>query len=84
MNIEEIEKFIQTNKLPEDKYLKITFRKRDPVYGVFVQGKDKSDLQSKNFWRIVTLNHFKEYQASKDVNLSKIFHGSDFTKLTVE
>jgi hypothetical protein len=84
MNIEDIEKFINANKLPEDKYLKITFRKRNPVYGIFVHGKDASDLQSKNFWRVVTLTKFKEYQVSKDINLSSIFHGSEFSRIAIE
>ncbi len=84
MNSEEIEKFVNNNKLPANKYLKITFKKRNPVYGIIIQCKDAGDLQAKNFWRIVTLTHFKEWQTSKDINLSRIFHGSEFSKLAVE
>lgn len=84
MNSEEIQKFLNANKLPDTKCLKINFKKRNPVYGVFVQYKDAEELQTKNFWRIVTLTHYKEWQNTKDINLSRIFHGSDFTKLIVE
>jgi hypothetical protein len=84
MSIEEIQKFIHSNKLPDNKYLKISFKKRNPVYGVFVQYKDADELKTKNFWRIVSLTNFKEWQTSQDINLSRIFNGSDFQKLTVE
>ena len=84
MTSEEIQKFVKANKLSDDKHLKITFRKRNPVYGIFVEYKDAAELQAKNFWRIVSLTHFKEWQSSKDINLSRIFSGSDFVKLVVE
>lgn len=84
MNVEDIQKFIDTNKLPENKHFKITFRKRNPVYGIFLNGKDSGDLQSKNFWRIITISKLKEYQVSKDINLTSIFHGSEFSRLAIE
>ncbi len=84
MSSEEIEKFIKATKLPANKYLKISFKKRNAVYGIFIHCKDARDLETKNFWRIVTLTHFKDYQTSKDINLSRIFHGSEFSKLSVE
>lgn len=84
MSPEEIQKFIKSNKLPADKHLKITLKKRNPIYGIFVECRDAAHLQSKNFWRIVTLTNFKEWQNSGDLNLSRMYHGSDFTKLTVE
>ena len=49
MNSEEIQKFLTNNKISDKKMLKITFRKRNPVYGVFVQFKDAEELQAKNF-----------------------------------
>lgn len=83
MNVLEIQKFLATNKLAKDKYLKITFKKRDAIYGIFVQGNDHADLEPKNFWRIVTFTHFEEYNKSKNINLAKIFSGSEFTKISV-
>ena len=81
MTTEEIEKFL--GKSPEEAYVKIYFKKRDSIYGLFVKDRDYRDLSSKNFWRIVTKVHFDEYKKSKNVNLSRIFSGSDFAKLSV-
>ena len=83
MHIEDIEKFLNTKLSKEKNYVKITFRKRDPVYGLFIQDKDFVHLKSKNFWRIVTRTHFDEYRKSKDMKLAKIFSGTDFTRLSL-
>jgi hypothetical protein len=83
MNTEDIEKFLDTKTTPKSNYVKIDFKKRDSIYGLFVKDRDYNDLKSKNFWRIVTRTHFDEYNKSKNVNLAKIFSGSDFTKLTI-
>ena len=83
MQIEEIEKFLDTKITTDDKYIKIDFKKRDSIYGMFVKDRDYNDLKSKNFWRIVTRTHFNEYRKSKNANLSRIFSGSDFSKLTL-
>lgn len=83
MQIEEIEKFLDTKLTTDDKYIKIDFKKRDSIYGMFVKDRDYNDLKSKNFWRIVTRTNFDEYRKSKNTNLSRIFSGSDFSKLTL-
>lgn len=83
MQIEEIEKFLDTKTTTDNKYIKIDFKKRDSIYGLFVKDRDYNDLKSKNFWRIVTRTHFDEYKKSKNTNLAKIFSGSDFSKLTI-
>jgi hypothetical protein len=83
MNTEEIEKFLDTKTSEKNNYVKIDFKKRDSIYGLFIKDRDYNDLKSKNFWRIVTRPHFDEYNKSKNVNLAKIFSGSDFTRLTV-
>lgn len=84
MNAEEIQNFLQSNVLTENKYLKITFKKRDPVFGIFLKGTDFTELANKNFWRIVTLTHLKEWQTSKDMSLSRIFNGQEFTRLAIQ
>jgi hypothetical protein len=81
MNIEEIENFLKKKTSPEANYVKIQFKKRDAIYGLFVEGNDYVDLKSKNFWRIVSKTHLDEYQKSKNINLAKIFSGSDFQGL---
>lgn len=84
MNIEEIQKFLDSKTSEENNYVKISFRKRDSIYGLFVKDhNDYSDLKSKNFWRIVPKSQFDAYKKTRNINLAKIFSGSEFTKLTV-
>ena len=82
MNSEEIEKFLDTKTSPRNNYVKIDFKKRDSIYGLFVRDADFKDLKSKNFWRIVTRQHFDAYNKSKNSNLAKIFNGVEFSRLT--
>ena len=83
MNSEEIEKFLTEKTTASEIYVKIDFKKRDTIYGLFVKDKDYGDLKSKNFWRIVTRTHFDEYSKSKNVNLAKIFNGAEFSRLSL-
>ena len=83
MNIEEIEKFLDTKISIDSNYVKISFKKRDSIYGLFIKDRDFSDLKSKNFWRIVPQSKFDAYHKSKDVNLARIYSGSDFSRLTL-
>jgi hypothetical protein len=83
MNIEEIEKFLKKDKSELDQCIKINFKKRDSIYGIFVKSNDYNDLKSKNFWRIVTKTHFDSWHKTKDVNLAKIFNGSEFSRLVL-
>jgi hypothetical protein len=84
MNIEDIENFLTKKATsPDNNYIKITFKKRDAIYGLFIKDKDYTDLKSKNFWRIVTRTHFDEYNKSKNNGLAKIFNGSEFSRLTL-
>lgn len=82
MNTEEIQSFLE-DKLPSgDAYVKIDFKKRDSVYGLFIRDKDFNELKGKNFWRIVTRHNFESYKKSRDNNLARIFNGAEFSKLT--
>jgi hypothetical protein len=84
MNIEDIQKFIDTKTSAGNEYVKIAFKKRDAVYGLFIrEHRDYVDLKAKNFWRIVPQSQFNAYHQTKNVGLAKIFSGSDFTRLTV-
>lgn len=85
MSNEEIEKFFDKQQVKEGQQVKIEFKKRDSIYGIFINtSKDYADLKAKNFWRIVTSLHFEAWKKSKDVNLAKIFNGSDFSRLVVK
>lgn len=84
MHSEDIQKFLSTKATGKDKYVKIDFRTRETVYGLFLtEDQDYKDLSSKNFWRIVTRKHFDEYNRSKNPSLARIFNGAEFTKLSL-
>jgi hypothetical protein len=40
------------------------------------------ELKRKNFWRIVSVKNLDDYRSSNDVNLSRIFNGAEFTRLS--
>jgi hypothetical protein len=84
MNVEEIEKFLDKQPLKQGQHVKIDFKKRDSIFGLFVKGNDYDDLKAKNFWRIVTATHMDEYLKSKNISLAKIFSGSEFSRLSVK
>lgn len=81
MNIEQIELFLKKDNPAPEAYVKINFKKRDAVYGLFIKTHDYNDLKSKNFWRIVTKTHFDQWHKTKNMNLARIFNGSEFKKL---
>ena len=82
MTTEVIAKFLETENIPTSKSVKIDFKKRNSFIGVFVKGTDYNDLKSKNFWRIVTAANLEEWNKSRNMNLAKIFSGTEITKLT--
>lgn len=84
MNSEEIQSFLSRKVTGKDQYVKINFQKRDPIYGLFlIEEKDFEELRRKNFWRIVTQKNFDQYKKSKDPGLSRIFNGSEMTRLSL-
>jgi hypothetical protein len=84
MSIEDIQKFLDNKTSAGNEYVKITFKKRNPVYGLFVRDhRDYVDLKAKNFWRIVPESQFDAYNQSKNVGLAKVFQGADFSRLAV-
>jgi len=83
MNIEQIEKFLGKQKSHKGEQVKISFKKRETMYGLFVEGKDYNDLKAKNFWRVVSVPNMQAWNDSKDANLAKIFDGSGFSRLGV-
>jgi len=85
MNIEKIADFVSKNSTGKDKYIRIDFKNRAAVYAHFLtESNDYKDLSAKNFWRVVTDKQFADYEVSKSLNFARIFHGSDFTKLTLK
>jgi len=81
MTNEQIERFLQQDHLDKTP-VKITFKTRKPVVGVFIKTADYSELKSKNFWRIVGEVNIESYRKSRDMNLARIYSGSEITKLS--
>lgn len=84
MSNEEIERFFSKRNIQEGIEIKITFKKREALYGAFIKGKDHAELKAKNFWRIVSAPRLVEWQQSGDINLSKIFSGAAINKLAIK
>ena len=83
MTVEQIETFLAKETIPQGKVIRFEMKKWNPVRGIIVQGRDYNELKTKNFWRIVTQTNLAAYQKSNDINLAKIFSGSDFAKLSL-
>jgi hypothetical protein len=81
MTTEQIAKFFAGVK--SDSLVRISFKTRNSVLGIFIQTPDFNELKSKNFWRIVAEDKFEQWQKSKDYNLCRMFNGAEFTKLAV-
>ena len=54
---EVIAKFIEGGHLAKNA-VKIEFKKRNTILGIFVQSPDYEDLKSKNFWRHCFRNQY--------------------------
>ncbi|MFN8253682.1 MAG: short-chain dehydrogenase [Ferruginibacter sp.] len=80
MTAELIEKFVESGDVT-GKPVTISFKQRNNITGVFVQGHDYTEMKKKNFWRIVSETKLAEWKKSNDMNLARIFNGSEFTKL---
>jgi hypothetical protein len=78
-----IEKYIQDKK-HKNIQVNIHFKQRSTVTGLFIQTNDYSELKAKNLWRIVSSSKVEEWQKTKDINLARIFNGTEFTRLSNE
>jgi hypothetical protein len=81
MTIEQIERFMGDARNDQQAPSKIFFKTRNTVEGVFIQAADFGELKRKNFWRVVSAKNLEDWRSSKDINLSRIFNGAEFTKL---
>ena len=82
MNSEDIEKFFSKRATNPDECVKITFKQRETIYGLFLRDSDYAYLKAKNFWRIVPQSKLDAYRSSKNADLARIFNGAEFSKLT--
>jgi hypothetical protein len=82
MTSEQIEHFLGPNPDSSHRSTKFFFKTRATFDGVFIKAPDYLELKKKNFWRVVTATKLEDYRQSKDISLSRIFNGSEFTRLT--
>ena len=82
MTPELINKFLEAKKSIGNP-VKIEFKKRNAVTGVFVKVADYDELRSKNFWRIVPESNIEQWKKTNDINLVRMFNGAEFTNLSV-
>jgi hypothetical protein len=82
MTNDQIAQFLNAEKQP--KIININFKKRNSIRGMFVHTVDFEDLKSKNLWRIITESRIEDWKKTKDMGLSRIYSGSDFTKLKAQ
>jgi len=78
-----IEKFIETGKR-KNQQVNIHFKTRSTITGMFIHTDDYVELKSKNFWRIVPSSRLEEFKSTKDMSLSRLFNGTEFTRLSDE
>lgn len=85
MNIADIQQFLDRKTSVGNAYVRIAFKKREALFGLFVRDyKDYDELKSKNFWRVVPRSRFDAFKETNDVGLARIFHGAEFTRLTIQ
>jgi hypothetical protein len=81
MTNDQIGKFLESGHLAKHA-VKIDFKTRQSIIGLFLKANDYDELKSKNFWRIVSETHISKWQQSQDNNLAKIFNGAEITRLS--
>jgi hypothetical protein len=83
MTSEAIAKFLDTEKVPQDKQMKIDMKKRNSISGLLVKTNDYEDLKSKNFWRIVTSANLAAWKRTGNLEFAKIYSGAEFNKISL-
>ncbi len=82
MTIEQIEKFLDTKNVGKGT-LKIDFKTRRSIVGLFVKSKDYDELKEKNFWRVVSGENIDKWKDTSYNELAKIVSGTEITKLSL-
>lgn len=82
MTNEQIENFFQTAKLDSSK-VQISFKTRPAIIGMFIQTNDYAELKAKNMWRVVSESKIDDFNVRRDLNIARIFNGSEMTRLNI-
>ncbi len=81
MNNSQIDDFV-TDKKRKNKLVNVHFKTRPTIKGMFVFLNDYPEMKEKNFWRIVGEQKMEEWLEKKDHSSSRLFSGSEFTRLS--
>jgi hypothetical protein len=81
MSTDQIESFLQKDHVGKTP-VRISFKTRQSLIGIFVKTADYNELKSKNFWRIVWESNIDSFKKSNDTSLARIFNGMEITKLS--
>jgi hypothetical protein len=81
MTIEAITKFADL-PLKKEMYLNIFFKERSTIKGLIIKDKDFDELKEKNFWRVVSIAAYKDWQTTGNRDLVRIFNGNLITKIS--
>jgi hypothetical protein len=81
MTPEQIGKFVEAGHLGNQP-VKISFKTRNALKGIFIRMNDYQELKSKNFWRIVSESYIPEWEKTGNSNLARIFNGAEITRLS--
>lgn len=79
----QIESFL-SQKDQSNKPVTISFKNRNAIVGLFIETADYAELKAKNLWRVVGESKINDYTTNKDIFLTRIFNGSEITKLTTK
>lgn len=77
-----IEKYLDL-KTKKSKIVNVHFKDRATVTGIFIMSKDYSEMRTKNFWRIVNVKNVQQWERTKNIELSRLFNGASFTRLSI-
>lgn len=81
MTTDQIEQFLEKKQL-EKQLVRISFKNRAALTGIFIRSYDYNELKSKNLWRVVWESNVASYKKTEDINLARIFNGIEITKLS--
>lgn len=76
-----IEKFIE-DRDRKGKIVRIQFKARQAITGLFIVGNDYEEMKKKNFWRIVVSSKHEEWLNTSDPSVSRLFNGGEFSRLS--
>mgnify|MGYP000892870146 CR=1 FL=1 len=82
MDLLSIEKFIKIEG-QQSKIINVHFKGRPTITGVFIALHDYEELKAKNFWRLVSIKNYDNWMLTQDIELTRLFNGSSFTKLSL-